>query len=283
MNNQWNWTKSEQQQGNESRNQASRNNDESSRGSAQQRSQRQENQRSGSQQQGQHERQERISALSPAAFFTPFSGMYQNMDRMFDTVMRNFSSMPSMLNSNPLQSILPSAMQQVQEAVSGMSDMATSSFNPSVDISSTEREYTIEMETPGINENDIRINLMRDGTLCICGEKRLENEKLEKDFHRIERSYGSFSRTLSLPDDADLDAIEARFENGVLMITVSKLESYGAQARRIEIASGEENERGRGGRQQSGEKRQDRHQAEGKQESGASASSGSNAQPKRVA
>jgi HSP20 family protein len=155
-----------------------------------------------------------MSNLPAASYFGPLSSFYQEMDRMFNQAFRNFG-LPSVFGSN------------------------TALFNPSVDISSTDKEYTIEVEAPGLKEEDVRIDLTRDGELCICGEKRQENEKQEKDFHRVERVYGTFSRTLSLPQDADLDNIEADFNNGVLTITIPRLESQDSKARRIEVGSSE--------------------------------------------
>jgi HSP20 family protein len=155
-----------------------------------------------------------MSNLPAASYFGPLSGFYQEMDRMFDQAFRNFG-LPSVFSGN------------------------TALFNPSVDISSTDKEYTIEVEAPGLKEEDVRIDLTRDRQLCICGEKRQENEKQEKDFHRVERAYGTFSRTLSLPQDADQDNIEADFNNGVLTITIPRLESEDSKARRIEVGSGE--------------------------------------------
>jgi HSP20 family protein len=152
----------------------------------------------------------------PAAssYFGPLSHFYHDMDRMFDQAFRNFG-LPSVLA--PMQGMLM----------------------PKIDISSTDKEYRIEVEVPGIQEEDIRLDVTRDGQLCICGEKRQENDRQEKDFHRTERSYGSFSRTLSLPDDVDQDNIQANFDSGVLTITIPRMESQTSQARRIEVGTGD--------------------------------------------
>jgi len=185
--------------------------------------------------------------LTRSEQFGPLSSFYQDIDRMFDQAFRNFG-LPSIFGN-----ALPSAI-----------------FSPKVDISSTDREYTIEVEAPGMHEDDVRLDITRDGQLCICGEKRLENEKQEKDFHRVERSYGSFTRTLSLPQDADQDNIEANFANGVLTITIPRLESQDTQARRIEIGSGNnrrQENRQQGGRQQEGHQQDGRQQENRQQES----------------
>jgi HSP20 family protein len=185
-------------------------------------------------------------AASPLSYVAPITSFYQDMDRMFDQVLRSFG---------------------VPSLSSGRNNMM---FVPNVDISSTDSEYNIEVEVPGISENDIRIEVVKDGQLCICGEKRLENENQDKDFHRIERSYGSFSRTLSLPEDADREGIRAEFNNGVLTIIVPRRESFASQGKRIEI--GEERPM-RSGRQQ--------QRQEGRAEGPGSANT--NINPKRVA
>lgn len=170
------------------------------------------------------------------SYLTPLSSFYLDVNRMFDKAFQNFG-MPSVLADNAFQNMM---------------------FNPSVDISSNEKEYTVEVETPGMNENDIRLDITRDGDLCICGEKRQENDNQEKDFHRVERAYGSFSRTLSLPDDIDKENINASFHNGVLTISIPRVDSGTSQMRRIEI-----NENGFSSRNNGGNRnRQEDHQNE---------------------
>lgn len=159
----------------------------------------------------------RALPFSPSSYFGPLSNFYHDVDKMFEQAFRNFGLSPA-LNNNLLQKAL---------------------FTPNVDISSTDKEYTIEVEVPGLSKEDIRINLSRDGQLCICGEKRLENDNQEKDFHRIECSYGAFSRTLSLPEDVDPENIQADCSNGILTITAPRVESAASQGRRIEVQSNE--------------------------------------------
>lgn len=185
---------------------------------------------------------------SPSSYLAPFNQFYQEMDRMFDNAFRNFGlpsafNFPSAFRSfNPLQNF----------------------FLPTVDISTTDREYTIEVEMPGVNENDVRLDVTRDGQLCICGEKRQENENQDKNFVRVERSYGSFSRTLSLPEDVDIEQIEAHFNNGILTITAPRVESAGSQGRRIPVSSGETSRQGKS-RHERQESRQEARQEGGAQ------------------
>src|SRR6185369_16147722 len=98
-------------------------------------------------------------------------------------------------------------------------DVEDSLLRPNVDVSSTDKEYNITVEVPGIDEKDVKLELTNDGQLIIRGEKKQEKEQKDKNYHRVERSYGSFQRTLSLPEDANRDAIEASFKNGLLTIT----------------------------------------------------------------
>lgn len=96
-------------------------------------------------------------------------------------------------------------------------------LRPSVDIAENRKDYTVTAEIPGVDEDDVKLELMGD-TLIISGEKKQEKETEEDNMHRIERSYGSFRRTLSLPEDVDLDNIDARFDKGVLTVTLPRKE-----------------------------------------------------------
>ena len=105
---------------------------------------------------------------------------------------------------------------------------------PQVDITESQKDYTITIEIPGVKENDIDLSLL-DGNLTIRGEKREEHENHDKHYHRIERSYGSFRRILSLPADADENTIKAKFADGVLRITIEKDPQAKSSMRKIAI------------------------------------------------
>ncbi|NND83266.1 MAG: Hsp20/alpha crystallin family protein [Gammaproteobacteria bacterium] len=107
-------------------------------------------------------------------------------------------------------------------------------LKPSVDISSSEKEYTISVEVPGVEQEQLHLELS-DNALIVRGEKQQSKEFKEKDMHRVERSYGSFQRTLSLPEDADRDEIDAQFKNGVLNITVPRKQAALSDGRHIDI------------------------------------------------
>jgi HSP20 family protein len=92
---------------------------------------------------------------------------------------------------------------------------------PSVDIYETETELVLTAEVPGIDEKDIEIRI-EDNTLIIKGERKLEKEAKEENYHRIERSYGSFQRSFSLPAYVDHEKVQAEHQDGVLKITMPK-------------------------------------------------------------
>jgi HSP20 family protein len=97
----------------------------------------------------------------------------------------------------------------------------TSRWIPAMDVYEKEGNIIIELEAPGIKEEDLKIKV-EDGMLIINGERKFEKEDKKENYYRIERSYGSFSRSFSLPDNIEKDKIEARYENGLLKITLPK-------------------------------------------------------------
>ncbi|MFQ6069251.1 MAG: Hsp20/alpha crystallin family protein [Candidatus Aminicenantales bacterium] len=100
-------------------------------------------------------------------------------------------------------------------------DLISGSWTPSVDIYESENDLVLTAELPGIDENDIEIKI-EDNTLMLSGERKFEKETKEENYHRIERAYGSFSRSFTLPHYIDHDKIKAEHENGVLKITMPK-------------------------------------------------------------
>lgn len=100
-------------------------------------------------------------------------------------------------------------------------DLVSSSWTPTVDIFETENELVLSAEVPGINEKDIEIKI-EDNTLTLRGERKFEKETKEENYHRIERAYGSFFRSFSLPLYINQDNIKAEHLNGVLKIIMPK-------------------------------------------------------------
>jgi HSP20 family protein len=100
-------------------------------------------------------------------------------------------------------------------------ELAASSWAPAVDIFETENDLVMTAEVPGIDEKDIEIKI-EDNTLILKGARKFEKETKEENYHRIERSYGSFYRAFTLPNSIDPEKIQAEHENGVLKITMPK-------------------------------------------------------------
>jgi HSP20 family protein len=117
------------------------------------------------------------------------------------------------------------------------SNRGPSSLRPSADVSEGKKTYTVRAELPGVELQDISIEV-EDRTLLIRAEKRQELEEEEEGYHCVESAYGSVQRVLSLPDDADGEAVEARFKNGVLKLRIPKHPARTSNARRIEIQRG---------------------------------------------
>ena len=95
------------------------------------------------------------------------------------------------------------------------------SFVPAVDIYEDEHKITLKLEVPGIDQKDVDIQL-ENNTLTIRGERKFENEEKEENFHRIERRYGSFARSFTLPNTVDPENITAEHVNGVLRVNLAK-------------------------------------------------------------
>ena len=107
-------------------------------------------------------------------------------------------------------------------------------WKPNVDIFESENELVLKAELPGINPDDVELNIEKN-VLVIRGERKLENDKLIEDYHRIERAYGVFNRSIVLPTSIKEDEVSAEFKDGLLTVTIPKQET--AKARQIKIAS----------------------------------------------
>lgn len=135
----------------------------------------------------------------------PFSALQQEIDRLFEGFSRGFT---------------------------GFAGFPSRELMPSMDLSETDKEIEISAELPGLEEKDIQLNVS-DNVLTIRGEKKNEREETKKDYHLIERSYGSFTRSVQLPDGVNADNIKAVMSKGVLKVTVPK--PAPAQTKKIDI------------------------------------------------
>ena len=123
-------------------------------------------------------------------------------------------------------------------------EMSLAAWVPPVDIAEEKDRIVITAELPGFRPNEISIQT-ENGMLTISGERNFEKEKRERNFHRVERSYGQFVRTFSLPNNVDRERIKASFQNGLLQIELPKRED--ARPRQIQV-TGETGETERGDR-----------------------------------
>ncbi len=112
--------------------------------------------------------------------------------------------------------------------------MTLSDWAPSVDIGENDKEYVVKAELPEVKKEDIEVNV-EDGTLSITGERRVEKEETGMKFHRVERSYGRFERSFSLPDQADADKITSEYKDGILTIHLPKNPKAKPATHRIEV------------------------------------------------
>jgi len=106
---------------------------------------------------------------------------------------------------------------------------------PAMDIAESDDSLVLRTDLPGVKEDDVQIEV-KDGVLTISGERKDEHEEKGEDFHRVERSFGRFSRALSLPDRVDPDKVDAKFDNGVLEVRIPKPEE--TQPTRVQIGKG---------------------------------------------
>ncbi|GAX61641.1 small heat shock molecular chaperone [Candidatus Scalindua japonica] len=105
-------------------------------------------------------------------------------------------------------------------------------WNPDIDIVETDNNIIVKAELPGVDPKEIDISILND-TLTIKGEKKEEKEDSSKSYHRVERSYGRFTRTINLPKHVKRDEIEAKEHKGVLEITLPKMEN--AETKKITV------------------------------------------------
>jgi HSP20 family protein len=106
-----------------------------------------------------------------------------------------------------------------------------------LDVSETDNEIKVRAELPGVEEKDVEV-MLADDVLTIKGEKRVEDERKDENHHVVERSYGSFARSLRLPAGIDPGQVKAAFDKGVLLVTLPKPVEAQQRARKIEIKKG---------------------------------------------
>jgi HSP20 family protein len=157
--------------------------------------------------------QERRGALTSS-----LQQFHHEIDRVFEQAFRGFGQ-SQFWHDRPLLPRLAEGM-----------------FKPSLDLGATDKEYIVTVELPGVDEQDVTLEIVNDN-LIIRGEKKQEREEKEKNYYRMERSYGSFERVLSLPEDADQDNAKATYKKGVLTVTLPRKALPQSEVKKIEVKS----------------------------------------------
>jgi len=149
------------------------------------------------------------------ALTRPIEQFHHEIDRLFERAFRGFGF---------------GRLGFDRPTFSGMTDV----IKPTLDLGATDKAYTVTVEIPGVDEKDVKLEIAND-TLTISGEKKQETEEKEKNYYRLERSYGSFQRVLSLPEDIDQDGVKASFKRGVLTVTMPRKALPKSDVRQITI------------------------------------------------
>jgi HSP20 family protein len=157
------------------------------------------------------------SAFYPEGRHDSVLQIHRDIDRLFDQFFRGFN--------------LP-----MRGGFDAFSALEGNLLKPRVDLSATDNEYLLTVEIPGVSEKDVSVDIS-NGAMTIKGEKKLEKEDKDKDYYRIERSYGSFQRVLSLPEDVDQDNIQATFKNGVLSIAMPRKALPKGEVKKVAITA----------------------------------------------
>lgn len=161
------------------------------------------------------------SVVGPLSTPGSLLDLHRDMDRWFDEAFRSFgmpSSGPGLLSRRLADSPL------------------LKSYRPQVDVSGDNNHYEVALDVPDMSESDLAIEVKND-VLTIRGHKEDKTETKDKHYYRVERSSGSFQRTLSLPDDANADEISADLKNGVLKLSIPRREIAAEDVKRISISS----------------------------------------------
>jgi HSP20 family protein len=160
-------------------------------------------------------KQETTGTVAPR-YRDPFSQMRDEMDRVFDSFLgRSLFGRPSILPRMTAMDLLA----------------------PDIDVCENDKEIIFEAELPGIDEKDVQL-AVRDRVLFLKGEKKSERDEKKDTYHLVERSFGRFERSFTLPDTADQDKITAHFNKGVLRVVVPKRAEAVKAEQKIPIGKG---------------------------------------------
>ncbi|MGH9377915.1 MAG: Hsp20/alpha crystallin family protein [Terriglobia bacterium] len=115
--------------------------------------------------------------------------------------------------------------------------LSSKAWTPAVDVYETDHSLVLKTELPGLDPKDIEVRI-ENGTLYLTGERKQESEVKEENYHRIERSYGTFLRTFKLPNSVDAENVKAEYKDGVLTLTLAKREEAKPKTVKINVTSG---------------------------------------------
>ena len=155
------------------------------------------------------------SGRLPSRYTDPFHAFRGEMDRLFDDFLGG--GLPTFPNLR-------------------QSSVAAQVLTPALDVKETEKELVVTADLPGIDEKDVHLTL-QDGVLTMRGEKKSERKDERENYHLVERSHGSFQRSIRLPETIDEDKVEARFDKGVLTVTLPKRPEMVKAEKKIAIKS----------------------------------------------
>lgn len=154
--------------------------------------------------------------------------LHREIDRLFEATFRGFG----VSDRNP-----PEMMNHF------FSDDFISAFRANINVASNDQQYTVTLEAPGLAQDDLSIEL-KDQVLVIKGNKQHEQEEKDQHYYRKERRYGAFERVLAVPDDADIDAIHAKMDKGLLTINIPRKAVDESNIKKIAIKNGDESVQG---------------------------------------
>ena len=112
--------------------------------------------------------------------------------------------------------------------------LSVAQWAPLVDISEDEKEYLVKAELPEVKKDEVKVSVQND-VLSITGERKYEKEEKNKKVHRIERAYGSFARTFTVPEDADAEQVSAEFKDGILQVHLPKTEKIKPKSIEVQV------------------------------------------------
>lgn len=151
-------------------------------------------------------------------FASPADQLYSEMENFFNTALRDVLA--------PFSSVNEAAGTETEKAF----------LHPNIDVAATEKEYTLSVELPGVTPDDAVVEV-KERSLVISGEKKSDREEKNESgaVVRTERSFGSFRRVMTLPEDADITKISAGCKDGILKISIPRIEEKPEEARRIAV------------------------------------------------